>query len=78
MTYNAPVYIEPLTAREQEILDMLRKQGLSNRQIAERLVISHHTVEKHLVNIYQKIGVTSRSEAIVWANGQHHMPRSDT
>lgn len=52
-----------LTAREQEVLELLY-QGLSNQQIAKRLFISMNTLKFHLKNIYRKLGVSSRLEAI--------------
>jgi DNA-binding CsgD family transcriptional regulator len=57
---------EPLTAREQEVLELLAA-GLTNRQIAEQLVISPQTVKKHTGNIYGKLGVTNRTEAVARA-----------
>jgi non-specific serine/threonine protein kinase len=50
---------DPLTAREREIATLL-VQGLGNREIAEALVISEATVERHVSNILGKLGVTSR------------------
>jgi DNA-binding NarL/FixJ family response regulator len=52
-----------LTAREREVLNLLAR-GLSNRDIAEELVITNKTVKNHLSRIYEKIGAHSRSEAI--------------
>jgi DNA-binding CsgD family transcriptional regulator len=54
---------ETLTRQEGEILELL-VAGLSNRQIAERLVLSVKTVEGHLTTIYGKLGVSSRTQAI--------------
>jgi DNA-binding NarL/FixJ family response regulator len=54
---------EALTAREIEVLRLLA-QGLSNPQIAERLVVSRRTVDAHLRSIYDKLGVKSRDAAI--------------
>lgn len=56
----------PLTEREQEVLRLLAK-GWSNARIAQELAISERTVRYHLQNIYNKIGVSTRGEAIVWA-----------
>jgi DNA-binding CsgD family transcriptional regulator/outer membrane lipoprotein-sorting protein len=56
----------PLSKREKEVLDLLI-QGISNKQIAFHLGISEKTVEKHITSIYQKTGVRSRAEVIVWA-----------
>ena len=50
-------------AREREVLNLLAR-GLSNRDIAEELVITNKTVKNHLSRIYEKIGVHSRAEAI--------------
>jgi DNA-binding NarL/FixJ family response regulator/two-component sensor histidine kinase len=52
-----------LTPRESEILRLIA-DGLSNRQIANRLVISPKTVKNHVSNIYHGIGVSDRSQAI--------------
>ncbi|WP_101787960.1 helix-turn-helix transcriptional regulator [Nonomuraea indica] len=56
----------PLTAREQEIAALLTR-GLSNRAIAEELVISPATVARHIANIMDKLGHTSRAQIAVWA-----------
>jgi LuxR family transcriptional regulator, maltose regulon positive regulatory protein len=55
-----------LTAREVEVLSLVA-EGLSNRQVAERLVVSEHTVHRHLANIYAKLGVSSRAAAVSFA-----------
>ena len=51
-----------LSARELEIL-LLAARGLSNHQIASSLHLAEGTVKRHLANIYQKMGVSSRGEA---------------
>jgi DNA-binding NarL/FixJ family response regulator len=53
-----------LTAREMDVLSLVA-EGLSNRQIAERLIVSEHTVHRHLANVYAKLGVSSRAAAVV-------------
>ena len=58
--------VEPLTARELEVLHLLG-QGSSNRDIAEALVITINGVKKHTSNIYGKLGVHSRTQAVVRA-----------
>lgn len=55
--------VEPLTAREQEVLQLIG-QGLANKMIADRLHISEHTVKFHVSAIYAKLGVASRTEAV--------------
>lgn len=59
-----------LTRRELEVLCLLA-EGLTNNQIAERLVISPRTVENHLVSLYSKLQVSSRTAAIRFAHEQH-------
>jgi DNA-binding NarL/FixJ family response regulator len=55
-----------LTAREREVL-VLVEAGLNNRQIARKLDIAERTVKSHLHNIFQRLGVTHRTEAALWA-----------
>lgn len=56
---------ESLSAREREVLQMLT-EGADNKAIATSLEIKINTVEKHLENVYKKLGVTSRTEAVHW------------
>jgi DNA-binding NarL/FixJ family response regulator len=58
--------IEPLTAREMEVLHLLTS-GLTNKEIAGRLGISDHTVKFHVNGILGKLGVETRTEAVVQA-----------
>ncbi len=62
----AGVMVEPLTAREIEVLQLVAK-GLTNREIGHRLSISDRTVQGHLANIYGKLQVNSRTEAVTRA-----------
>jgi len=55
-----------LTPREVEVLRLVA-QGLSNPEIAERLVVSEHTAHRHLANLLGKLGVSSRAAAAAWA-----------
>ena len=57
---------EILTGREREVL-ILVEAGLNNRQIARKLDIAERTVKSHLHNIFQRLGVTHRTEAALWA-----------
>jgi DNA-binding CsgD family transcriptional regulator len=52
-----------LSEREKEILALL-VDGLSKKQIADNIFLSHHTVDSHIRNIYAKLEVHSRSSAI--------------
>jgi LuxR family maltose regulon positive regulatory protein len=56
--------IEPLSEREGEVLQLIA-QGLSNQEIANKLVIGLSTVKKHINNIYAKLDVKSRTQALV-------------
>jgi len=58
--------VEPLSQREQEILNLIGA-GYSNQEISEALVITLHTVKKHSSNIYGKLGVNSRTQAVAKA-----------
>jgi predicted ATPase/DNA-binding NarL/FixJ family response regulator len=57
----------PLTSRENEIAALVA-DGLSNRQIAARLVISKRTVDAHIEHIFSKLGVSSRVQLVNWLN----------
>lgn len=54
-----------LSAREEEVLDLLAR-GLPNAEIATELNVSENTVRFHLKNIYEKLNVTNRTEAVAW------------
>ena len=56
--------IEPLSEREVEVLKLAAK-GISNKDIAEQLFLSPRTVQAHLGNIFNKLGVASRIEAVL-------------
>ncbi len=56
----------PLTARETEV-SVLVAQGLTNREIAERLFLSERTVESHVRAMLTKLGVRSRTDIATWA-----------
>lgn len=58
-----------LTGREQEVL-LLVADGLGNKQIARRLGITERTVKAHLTNIYQRLGVSDRTQADLWTEGR--------
>lgn len=61
-----PNQTEPLTHRELEVLHLLA-EGLTNKEIAQRLVISEHTVKFHVNAILSKLGAATRTEAVVHA-----------
>lgn len=57
-----------LTTKEIEVLTLL-SMGLTNEEIALKVQISIHTIRTHLHNIYNKLGVKTRMEAVLWAAG---------
>ncbi|MEU8779396.1 response regulator transcription factor [Streptomyces sp. NPDC048606] len=60
---------EALTKRELEVLQLVA-DGLSNQQISKRLFLSQATVKSHLVHVYAKLGVDSRTSAVAAAAGR--------
>lgn len=56
--------VEPLTRREQAVLELI-SQGLSNKAIAETLFISPNTLKVHIRNLYGKMGVENRTQALL-------------
>ncbi|MDD2235272.1 MAG: response regulator transcription factor [Desulfitobacteriaceae bacterium] len=60
---------EKLTAKEQEVL-LLLAEGLTNREIAEKLYISESTVKKHVSQVLAKLELGDRTKAAVYAYGQ--------
>lgn len=64
---SSPAPASPqLTVREREVLLMVR-DGLPNKSIARRLGISERTVKAHLTHIFQRLGLTDRTQAAIWA-----------
>jgi NarL family two-component system response regulator YdfI len=63
-TGTAKPVIDTLTGREQQVLQLVA-QEMANKQIAGSLEISENTVKYHLSSLYLKLGVTSRTEAVL-------------
>jgi pimeloyl-ACP methyl ester carboxylesterase/DNA-binding CsgD family transcriptional regulator len=68
---------ESLSPREREILALMT-EGLGNAEIAERLSISDKTVRNHVSNVFDKLGVWSRAQAIVFARDRGFSPQPPT
>ncbi len=60
-----------LTNQERKVLSLVA-EGLTNRQIAERIHLAEKTVKNYVSNVLNKLGVSRRSEAAVWAVRQEH------
>jgi DNA-binding NarL/FixJ family response regulator len=58
---RTPDTLDELTPQELQIVQMAA-EGLSNREIGQRLYLSHRTVESHLYRVFPKLGVTSRAQ----------------
>jgi LuxR family transcriptional regulator, maltose regulon positive regulatory protein len=63
---RAPSSPAGLTRRELEVLQLIA-EGMSNQEIATTLVLSEHTVHRHVANVYGKLGVSSRAAAVAQA-----------
>jgi non-specific serine/threonine protein kinase len=66
-----PAAPDVLTRRERQIAGLIH-EGLSNREIADRLVISPRTAEAHVEHILTKLGFTNRAQVAAWFAGQSH------
>ena len=63
--FSEPQEAEALSGREMEVLKLTAK-GISNKEIAEQLFLSQRTVQAHLGSIFNKLGVASRTEAVLY------------
>jgi DNA-binding NarL/FixJ family response regulator len=63
---SIPKEIQELTEREREVLQLIAG-GLTNREIAEKMVISEKTVKTHVSNLLDKLGLEDRTRAAIWA-----------
>jgi DNA-binding NarL/FixJ family response regulator len=68
---DAAAWPMPITAREREIVNLVAA-GLSNRQIADRLVVSVRTVEGHVYRIFAKLGIDDRDQLVHLVRGAWH------
>ena len=63
---STPKELEILTEREREVLDLIAR-GLTNHEIAEKMVISEKTVKTHVSNMLSKLNLEDRTRAAIWA-----------
>ena len=66
LSLKSKTAIRPLTSREKEVL-ALAAEGANNKEIAEKLVLREVTVKSHLNNIFKKLNVTNRTQAVLLA-----------
>ena len=59
----------PLTRREQQVAELVA-EGLTNKEVAARLVIASRTAETHVENILTKAGLSNRTQLAAWVNEQ--------
>jgi len=62
-----------LSKREQEVVHLVA-EGLANHEIAEQLHLSDHTVKNHLFHIFDKLGISSRVELVLYAVSSSKRP----
>jgi DNA-binding NarL/FixJ family response regulator len=63
---DLPVREDPLTPREQEVVKLVA-EGLTNKEIARRLIVTENTVKTHVTSLFNDLGVDSRAQAIAVA-----------
>jgi ATP/maltotriose-dependent transcriptional regulator MalT len=71
--FDPQTLIEPLSERELEVLRLIA-EGCTNQEIADRLVVALSTVKTHINNIYGKLGVQSRTQALARARALGLLP----
>jgi two-component system nitrate/nitrite response regulator NarL len=78
MQAPAPVLAETtaLSKREEEIARFVAS-GLSNSEVAQRLSLSRHTVKNYLFRVYEKLGISTRIELVLYVLSRYHGPESD-
>jgi predicted ATPase/DNA-binding CsgD family transcriptional regulator len=62
----ASPHVASLSPRERQVVALITR-GLSNRQIAEQLVVTKYTVDRHVTNIRSKLGLSTRTQIVAWA-----------
>jgi len=62
-----PAHGRPLLTRREQDVTALVARGLTNRQVAEQLLVTPRTIETHLEHVFAKLGVQTRTELVAWA-----------
>jgi two-component system, NarL family, response regulator LiaR len=70
---DTPAHVHDLSPREAEVLALVAK-GLSNKEVAQTVFLSVNSIKTYIRTAYAKIGVHSRSQAVVWAHENHLSP----
>jgi len=73
VSLRSALWLEPLSPREKEVLGLIA-EGLSNQEIARRLVISRTTVKTHIANLLSKLQVSNRTQAVAKARATGLLP----
>jgi two-component system, NarL family, response regulator LiaR len=73
---NPEALSEPLTERETEVLKLIAR-GMANKQISREIFVALSTVKTHVNNLYRKLGVTSRTQAALYAARVGLVPTED-
>lgn len=72
---DSPVHVFDLSPREAEVLALIAK-GLSNKEIAQTVFLSINSIKTYVRTAYAKIGVRTRSQAVVWAHQHGFAPQA--
>jgi DNA-binding CsgD family transcriptional regulator len=67
---------QALSKRETQVARLVAS-GLSNREVAQGLSLSHHTIKNYLLRVFEKLGISTRVELVLYMLSQHKRPESE-